>query len=111
MLARAELVGDVGLVWSALYQSDLEAAGIGLADTDSLIDLVRLPIEASAALMLKEHAPGIFKGSLRSRGQVDVGSVAVALGGGGHHNAAGFTFEGGPEDAVRAVVRLLKGRP
>ncbi len=111
VLARAELVGDVGLVWSALYQSDLAAAGIGLADTDSLIDLVRLPIEASAALMLKEHAPGIFKGSLRSRGQVDVGSVAVALGGGGHHNAAGFTFEGAPEDAVRTVVRLLKGRP
>ncbi|HJU51871.1 MAG TPA: DHH family phosphoesterase [Acidimicrobiia bacterium] len=111
VLARAQLVPEAGLVWSVLYQSDLEAAGIGLADTDSLIDLVRLPIEASAAMMLKEHAPGIFKGSLRSRGQVDVGSVAVSLGGGGHHNAAGFTFEGTPEDAVNAVVRLLKGRP
>jgi bifunctional oligoribonuclease and PAP phosphatase NrnA len=42
---------------------------------------------------------------------VDVGSVAVALGGGGHHNAAGFTFEGPPEEAVAAVVRLLKGSP
>ncbi|MGH8958580.1 MAG: DHH family phosphoesterase [Acidimicrobiia bacterium] len=110
VLARARLMPEVDFVWSVLYQSDLEAAGIGLADTDSLIDLVRLPLQASAAMMLKEHSPGVFKGSLRSRGQVDVGSVAVALGGGGHHNAAGFTFTGPPEDAVAAVVGLLKGR-
>jgi bifunctional oligoribonuclease and PAP phosphatase NrnA len=109
VLGRAQLLADVGLVWSVLYQADLEAAGIELSDTDSLIDLVRLPLEASAAMMLKEHGPGVFKGSLRSRGIVDVGSVAATLGGGGHHNAAGFTFEGSPEEAVAAVVRLLKG--
>ena len=90
-----------------LYLSDLSAAGIGLTDTDPLIDLVRLPIESEAALLLKEHAPGTIKGSLRSRGEIDVGSVAVALGGGGHHNAAGFTFSGTAEDAAAAVVRLL----
>jgi len=56
---------------------------------------------------LKEHGPGLFKGSLRSRGLIDVGSVAAALGGGGHHNAAGFTFNGTAEDAVAAVVDLL----
>lgn len=110
VLDRAELVPDVSLAWSVLYQADLRAAGIGLADTDSLIDLVRLPVEAEAALMLKEHGPRLFKGSLRSRGTVDVGSVAVALGGGGHHNAAGFTFTGTPEEAVSAVMRLLERR-
>jgi nanoRNase/pAp phosphatase (c-di-AMP/oligoRNAs hydrolase) len=36
-----------------------------------------------------------------------VGAVAVALAGGGHHNAAGFTFNGTPDDAVAAVVALL----
>ncbi len=30
------------------------------------------------------------KVSLRSAGELDIGSVAAALGGGGHHNAAGF---------------------
>ena len=30
--------------------------------------------------------------SLRSRGDFDVSKVAVELGGGGHHNAAGFTI-------------------
>jgi phosphoesterase RecJ-like protein len=58
-------------------------------------------------LLLKEHAPGEFKGSLRSRGVADVGAVAQALGGGGHRNAAGFTFRGTPEEAVEAVRSLL----
>jgi phosphoesterase RecJ-like protein len=87
--------------------TDLEEAGIGLADSDPLIDLIRLPVEAGAALLLKEHGAGEFKGSLRSRGVADVGTVAQVLGGGGHHNAAGFTFRGSPEEAVEAVRALL----
>lgn len=108
VMERAQLEKESGLVWSVLYGADLEAAGIGLADTDPLIDLVRLPVEAEAALLLKEHHAGEFKGSLRSRGKVDVGAVAQALGGGGHRNAAGFTYRGSPEAAVAAVLGLLK---
>lgn len=107
VMNRAELIPQARLVWSALYLSDFTGTGIGLVDTDPLIDLIRLPIESEAALLLKEHEPGVFKGSLRSRGLVNVGAVAVALGGGGHHNAAGFTFPSSAEQAVAAVVKLL----
>jgi phosphoesterase RecJ-like protein len=107
VMARAQLVPEAGLVWSVMFLEDLKVAAIGLADTDPLIDLIRLPAEAGAALLLKEHAPGEFKGSLRSRGVADVGAVATALGGGGHRNAAGFTFHGTPEEAVAAVRALL----
>jgi phosphoesterase RecJ-like protein len=107
VLARAHLDTDRGLVWAVLYLKDLKLAGIGLSDTDPLIDLVRLPVEADVALLLKEHGPGLFKGSLRSRGRRDVAAIALALGGGGHHNAAGFTFEGTAEAALAAVQRQL----
>lgn len=107
VLERAQLDRPRGLVWSVLYLADLEASGIGLADTDPLIDLIRLPLEAGVALLLKEHGPGLFKGSLRSRGKVDVGRIAQALGGGGHHNAAGFTYQGDPRAAVSIVSNLL----
>jgi len=107
VMGRAQLLPEVGLVWSVLFMEDLAIAAIGLADTDPLIDLIRLPAEAGAALLLKEHGPGEFKGSLRSRGVADVGAVAHALGGGGHRNAAGFTFLGSPEEAVAAVRALL----
>ncbi len=107
VMQRAQLIPEAGLVWSVMFSADLEVACIGLADSDPLIDLIRLPVEAGAALLLKEHGPGEFKGSLRSRGVADVGAVAQALGGGGHRNAAGFTFRGSPEEAVEAVRALL----
>jgi bifunctional oligoribonuclease and PAP phosphatase NrnA len=107
VMQRASLIPEAGLVWSVMFVDDLKVVGIELADTDPLIDLIRLPVEAGAALLLKEHGPGVFKGSLRSRGVADVGAVAQALGGGGHRNAAGFTFHGSPEEAVEAVRRLL----
>jgi phosphoesterase RecJ-like protein len=45
--------------------------------------------------------------SLRSKGAVDVSKVAVALGGGGHRLAAGFTGHGTPGDVVVAVREQL----
>jgi phosphoesterase RecJ-like protein len=63
--------------------------------------------EAGVACLLKETAEGVLKGSLRSRGVVDVNAIAGALGGGGHHNAAGFTIEGSPEQAIARVRELL----
>jgi phosphoesterase RecJ-like protein len=36
---------------------------------------------------------GLLKVSTRSKGAVDVGAVCVALGGGGHRFAAGFTSD------------------
>jgi bifunctional oligoribonuclease and PAP phosphatase NrnA len=45
--------------------------------------------------------------SMRSKGAVDVGAVAVALGGGGHRLAAGFTGHGNPGEVVVAVREQL----
>ena len=78
---------------------------------DGLIDDVRIVGEADVALLLKEMDDGTFKGSLRSRGRVDVGAIAVALGGGGHRNAAGFTVAGGVADVVAAVSAHLDPHP
>ena len=107
VLSRSQLEPDSRLVWSVLYQSDLEEAGIGYDDTDGLIDLVRLAAESEVACLLKEAEPGVFKASLRSRGVVDVNAIAAGFGGGGHHNAAGFTMEGSPGDVISRIKELL----
>lgn len=106
VLGRSELAGE--LVWSVLLHEDLAAGSIGHEDTDGLIDQLRLARESEAALLLKETDDG-FKGSLRSRGKLDVGAVAVALGGGGHHNAAGFDHPGPASAIVDEVIGLLGG--
>jgi nanoRNase/pAp phosphatase (c-di-AMP/oligoRNAs hydrolase) len=105
VLARARL--DDGVVWSVLYQEDLRRWAIGMEDTDPLIDAIRLAWEAGSAVLLKEIEGGGFKVSLRSRGVVDVGSIASANGGGGHHNAAGFSHPGPPEEIIAIIEAAL----
>jgi phosphoesterase RecJ-like protein len=97
---------DDGLVWSWLDTADLEATGLGLEETDSMIDAIRPVRESRFALMLKQRPEGGYKGSLRSRGDVDVAAIARSLGGGGHQRAAGFTFDGPPDAAAKAVLDL-----
>ncbi len=107
VLGRARLVEEAGLVWTTLQRDDLREAGIPWEAADALIDLVRLAREAGVACLLKETKPGVLKGSLRSRGEVDVAEIAASFGGGGHRNAAGFTSELGVEDTIEQIVGLL----
>lgn len=104
---RAVLEADRRLVWSVLYPDDLAEAGVDQGDVDPLIDLIRLPQESDVACLVKVMDDETVKVSLRSRGRVDVGSIAADLGGGGHHNASGFTFQGDPTGAVGAVRERL----
>ncbi len=107
VLGRARLEEGAGLVWTTLLREDLQAAGIPWEAAEGLIDLVRLATEAGVACLLKETKPGVLKGSLRSRGDVDVAAIASAFGGGGHRNAAGFTSELGVDDTIARIVGLL----
>ena len=106
VLGRAELDEQRSLVWSVVQLADLAATGVGYEAADGLIDDLRVAREADVALLLKE-VDGGMKGSLRSRGRVDVGAIAVALGGGGHRNAAGFTVDAAVDDVVGAVTAHL----
>ncbi len=102
-LGRAELDEDKGVVSAVVTQADLVEAGIDWGDIDNLINTVRLAVEADVAVLAKVHADGKVKLSLRSRGATDVGSLAVAMGGGGHRLAAGITYVGNVEDALAEV--------
>lgn len=106
VLARCRLDAGKSFVWSVLRFEDVVDAGISLEDADGLIDLIRIAQEAGVACLLKVHE-GVTKGSLRSRGEVDVAAIAATFGGGGHHNASGFTFDGEPETAVEMILRQL----
>ncbi len=93
---RAQLdtsaVRGLGLVWTVVRADELARHGLGLADVEGVIDVVRTAEEAEVAVVLKQDpVEGNLKVSTRSKGAVDVGAVCSALGGGGHRFAAGFT--------------------
>jgi phosphoesterase RecJ-like protein len=63
--------------------------------------------DVEAVAFLKETTPGVYRTSLRSKGDVNVARIAEQFGGGGHRNAAGCTLTGAWDDAERLIVSLL----
>ena len=111
-MARATLLPEVGLAWTAVRQDDLHDLGVAMEETEGLIDVLHGLEAAECALVVKQQRtaptkPQRWKGSLRSKGGVDVGLVARDLGGGGHRFAAGFTAEGSLDSVISAVVTAL----
>ena len=102
---RAVLEPDValGLVWT--WSSTAEAAEFGLPgeQLEALVDVVRSTEEADVACVLKGQDDGSWSVSLRSRGRTDLARVAMALGGGGHTLAAGYSSYLDREKTVEAL--------
>jgi bifunctional oligoribonuclease and PAP phosphatase NrnA len=110
-LGRAVLEPDDGcghsLVWTTVTRADRAAGRLSLDAAESVIDVVRRAEEAEVAVVLKESDDGLWQVSARSKGRVDVGRACVALGGGGHSRAAGFTARGTPREAMAALREQL----
>jgi phosphoesterase RecJ-like protein len=63
-------------------------------DTEGLNNLPLTVKEIVATIFFKEQAPGDWRVSLRSKGDVDINAVAKQYGGGGHKNASGCSATG-----------------
>ena len=107
---RAVLEREVGagLVWT--WSSTAEAAEHGLPgeQLEALVDVVRSAEEADVACVLKGQDDGSWSVSLRSRGGTDLARIAMALGGGGHTLAAGYTSTLDREGTIAALRRELR---
>jgi phosphoesterase RecJ-like protein len=53
--------------------------------------------------------PGVFRVSIRSRGEAHAAHIAEHFGGGGHAHAAGFTVTGPYERLIREVPETVAG--
>jgi phosphoesterase RecJ-like protein len=73
-------------------------------DSDGIINLARDIECVEVAIFLKELEPGRIKVGLRSKKSVDVASVSLQFGGGGHVRAAGCTLNGTIEDVKAKVL-------
>ncbi|MEC3914845.1 DHH family phosphoesterase [Nocardia sp. CDC160] len=117
VLASAQLVSDAaagaGLVYAVVRREDTEA--VRSEEVESIIDLIRTTAEAQVAAVFKESRAesGHWTVSLRSHANadgspgVDVARVATALGGGGHHYAAGYSTVGAAPDLVSILIEEL----
>ena len=91
--------GRVLFTWQLLR--DLQEFGVPPAGHDELYDLLRTVAGSDVVAFVREKPDGCCSVSLRSSPLLDVASVAREFGGGGHRQAAGFTW--------RSTVEALRG--
>ena len=110
VLNRIELYENEELVVSYVLQEDYQNYDIDSSETDFLIDSIRLVKESNIALLLKEQQDKSFKGSLRSRNELDVQKIASLFGGGGHKAASGFSTNISMEEIINKVKNAINSQ-
>jgi len=98
---------DGRLASLAVDDAAFERSGADSTDTDEIINIPRAIAGVEAVVFCKQWEPGLVKVSLRSRGHVDVRSVAASFGGGGHTNAAGCALQTDLETARERLEASL----
>jgi phosphoesterase RecJ-like protein len=104
--ARRDESGRVACMRQSLEMQ--HAAHASDEDADGFVNYPLTVGEVEAVALLKECEPGVYRTSLRSKGDVNVAKVAEKFGGGGHRNAAGCTLRGSWEEAETVIVGLLR---
>lgn len=108
VMGRIATVADGAVAYSFAYAEDLESCGVSSDECDGLVDVVRSVQGTELCMFLKETAPGVIRGNLRSKGSRDISGIASAHNGGGHAAAAGFTFYGTIEEALETILPELE---
>lgn len=106
-LTRLELFKEGKIASVSLLESDMKEFNATGADCENIVDFAREIEETKIAVFFREIRKGV-KISFRSKGDIDVGSVASSFGGGGHPNAAGCCVGGRFEEVKNNVIETLK---
>lgn len=108
VLATLQTDAEGRVAWVEITQEMLDQTGARDEDAESLVNYARSIAGVEVGLSFRETGDGRVRVGLRSRRTVDVGSVAVSFGGGGHARAAGCTYAGSLEEAKSAVVHRVR---
>jgi len=106
-LALAGVRQERNVVWTLITREMRVQAGAPDTGDAGLASFLINANEAKVAAVFSEKADGQVEIGLRARNGLDVSRLALALGGGGHPQAAGCTLPGPLPDAVTRTLPLL----
>src|SRR2546423_635446 len=104
--ARRDSTGRIACLRHSLEMQ--HSADASDEDADGFVNYPLTVGEVEAVAMLKECELGVYRTSLRSKGEVNVAKIAEKFGGGGHRNASGCTLTGDWDVAEETIVGLLQ---
>ena len=107
-LALTEMRRDGPIVWAKVTQAMLRATGAEDEAVDEVVRALQRVAGVKALVVFKERQGGTTKISMRSVQPIDVATLAMRWGGGGHEQAAGATLMMSPEQAEHEVLPRLR---
>jgi len=102
---RTEFNGK--LIISYETQEDLTDFGTENRDSDVFYQQIQGVENVEVIVLIRFENEGEFSVGLRSKHYADIGSVAKSFGGGGHKKAAGFTWNGTPDEITEQLLGII----
>ncbi len=99
--------GEVTVAIIYVDEGMFKETGTSEEDTENFSSFPRMIKDVKVSVFLRQIGPSKWKASLRSKGLINVASVARRFGGGGHRNAAGFFIDGELEDIKRRIKEAI----
>lgn len=108
-LDKSVMLEDMPVIYTVITMDDLKEFGLTSADTDGIVEQLRLTDGVEIACFIRQDDEGLYKFSLRAKtGIIDVSTISVIHGGGGHKMAAGFSMNGSEEQVISIVMDDLR---
>lgn len=104
ILNTAAMTKDESVAWILLKREDIERFEGDIEDTHAFINNLLVLNNIKVACMFRDDGDQI-KMSLRSTGEYDVGTIAIALGGGGHSHSAATILTKKETESIDDVIK------
>ena len=105
-LSNLQRCGD--LAWMHVTWQDMERCQASEEDCEGLVNFALANVGIEVAAFFRELENGRWRVSLRSKGAVNVATIAETMGGGGHECAAGCAVEGPLTAATAKILAQLE---
>lgn len=103
ILAQVQNTKDEKVAWLTLREDMLDKFNVDTEDTHAFVNHLLILDNIKVAVMFREMGE-FTKVSLRSTGNVDVGVMAQALGGGGHDHSAATMIKGHIDEVIKSTI-------
>jgi bifunctional oligoribonuclease and PAP phosphatase NrnA len=104
VLGTLEFFSNDRIATACVTKDMFEKTGTNREHTEGFVEYIKEIRGVDVACVMREVANGAFKVSMRSKGNLDVATVAHYFGGGGHRKAAGCTVEGGVDEVKSKII-------
>ncbi|TDJ04412.1 MAG: bifunctional oligoribonuclease/PAP phosphatase NrnA [Deltaproteobacteria bacterium] len=107
ILSNIKATDDQVVAWITITEKMLAKYKVNPEDTHSFINYLLVLKNLKVACMFRENEKFV-KVSLRSTGEIDVSSMAQALGGGGHFHSAATSIQGPLRAITLSTINKIK---